>query len=69
MGQGEARQGTVVRLPVPALSGRVQVESAQPAPQSKTIADAQIIVAVGKRHWQPENMQYAYELARLLGAR
>ena len=44
MGQGETRQGTVVRLSVPALSGRVQVESAQPAPESKTIADAQIIV-------------------------
>ena len=67
MGQGEARQGTVVRLPVPALSGRVQVESAQPAPQSKTIADAQIIVAVGRGIGSQKNMQYAYELARLLG--
>lgn len=66
-GQPRARAGRVVPVPVPEDKGRTALLCSRPAAHSASIADASVIVAVGKGIGNQKNMQYARELARLLG--
>ena len=66
-GEPEARQGEVEALPAPACQPAIQLVANQIAQRSAGIADAPVIVAVGKGIGSQKNIQYAQQLADRLG--
>ena len=66
-GEPEARQGEVEALPAPACQPALQLVANQIAQRSAGIADAPVIVAVGKGIGSQKNIQYAQQLADRLG--
>lgn len=66
-GEPETRQGEVEALPAPACQPAIQLVANQIAQRSAGIADAPVIVAVGKGIGSQKNIQYAQQLADRLG--
>lgn len=66
-GEPQKRQGAVRRISAPDGDYGVELLASHGAAHSASIADTQVIVAVGKGIGNQKNIRFARELARLLG--
>lgn len=66
-GEPQTRQGVVPRINAPKGPFRADLLACSSVVPSASIADAQVIIAVGKGIGNQKNIRFAQELARLLG--